>query len=255
MTKYYFFLLCTCLQQQLFCQEHRMETDRPDQTESPALVKKGWLQTESGLQAEWDESTSSFYHPGTLWKFGLSHWLELRLTTDFLSRQSRPLPTNRIRETGLLPLEIGCKIALVAEKIYRPKTSLILQTAPATWGNKKFHTHSWARGFRFTMQHTLAPGIGLGYNLGAEWDGFSRQPAFIYTLSPGFDLGQCWYVYAEIYGAVTKTEGPAHHIATGAAFYITDDLKLDLSASRGLTKAATDGYLAFGLSFRLPVIK
>lgn len=232
-----------------------METDRPDQTESPVLVKKGWLQTENGLQAEWDENTSTFYHPGTLWKFGLFHWLELRVTTDFLSQKSRPLPGTRIRESGLLPLEMGGKLALTEEKGGWPKTSLILQAAPATWGNKKFHTHSWAHGFRFTMQHTLAKGTGLGYNLGAEWDGFSKQPAFIYTLSPGFELGKSWYVYTELYGAVTKTGGPAHHIAAGAAYYITDDLKLDISGSRGLTKAATDGYLAFGVSFRLPVIK
>ena len=93
---------------------------------------------------------------------------------------------------GLLPVQVGCKIALWDEKGLLPKTSLIFHVAPSKVGSKKFHTDKWAPNFRFSMQHSLSGNIGLGYNLGAEWDGFSNTPFWIYTIAPGFNLGKKW---------------------------------------------------------------
>jgi hypothetical protein len=91
--------------------------------------------------------------------------------------------------TGLVPVQIGGKLALWEEKGLLPKTSFIFHVAPSKLGSKKFHTQQWAPNFRFTMQHTLSENIGLGYNVGAAWDGFSKTTSWIYTIAPGFNLG------------------------------------------------------------------
>ena len=100
------------------------------------------------------------------------------------------------------------------------------------------------------MQHTLSESIGLGYNIGAEWDGFSNIPYWIYTLSPGFNIGKNWYAYIEASGAFRKNEKPQHGIDGGFGYYINDNFKIDISSGFGLTENATDWYSAAGLSFR-----
>jgi long-subunit fatty acid transport protein len=59
----------------------------------------------------------------------------------------------------------------------------------------------------------------------------------------------------ELYGSVRRGSSPQHSIAGGLAYYFTDDTKIDVSGSYGLTEAATDYYLAVGFSFRAPVKK
>ena len=58
-------------------------TDRPDQTEAPALTPKKWMQFEVGVQSEFDKadgySSQSSLYPTVLAKYGLSKRFELRL--------------------------------------------------------------------------------------------------------------------------------------------------------------------------------
>ena len=84
------------------------------------------------------------------------------------------------------------------------------------------------------------------------WDGASNTPDWIYTFAPGINVGENGYAYVEAYGSVRKGSSPKHSLAGGVAYYLSDDTKLDFSGSYGLTKAATDFYLAIGFSFRAP---
>ncbi|HND96704.1 MAG TPA: transporter [Chitinophagaceae bacterium] len=232
-------------------QTGRMETDRPDQTECPFIVKKGWIQSEWGMNVEQDGELSSLLHPTILWKYGASKRFELRLITTFTTEETPVIiPNGSEMLTGLVPVQIGGKLALWEEKGLLPKTSFIFHVAPSKLGSKKFHTQQWAPNFRFTMQHTLSENIGLGYNVGAEWDGFSKTTSWIYTIAPGFNLGKKWYGYIEAFGALSKGSPPQHAVDGGLACYFSENTKLDFSTGFGLSKAATDWYAAIGISFR-----
>jgi hypothetical protein len=248
------FLAVTILVTGLICsaqQTGRMETDRPDQTESPFTVKKGWIQGEVGFNLEKENGFKTWVHPTILWKYGASKKFEFRLITEAISFE-RPLmiPDGTETISGILPIQIGGKIAFWEEKGLLPKTSLIFHVAPSKLGSKKFNTDKWAPNFRFTMQNTLSDNIGLGYNVGAEWDGFSNTPAWIYTIAPGFNLGEKWYGYVEAFGAFRKGELPMHALDGGLAYYTSDNAKLDISSGFSLTDNATDWYGAIGFSFR-----
>ena len=108
-----------------------IETDRPDQTESPYTVPKKWFQAEAGFVVEKDKSGSkTFVHPSLLSKYGLSKHFELRLITEYVSVQTPLLiPDGNKVTSGLQPIEIGGKLALFEEKGIRPKTSLIFHTS------------------------------------------------------------------------------------------------------------------------------
>jgi hypothetical protein len=237
-----------------FCfaqQTGRMETDRPDQTESPVITRKNYVQAEWGLNIEKENKLKTFVHPTVLWKYGVSSKFEFRLITEFVSQET-PLiiPFGNDYITGILPVQLGGKVSLWEEKGLLPKTSFIFHVAPSKFGNKKFHTDKWAPNFRFTMNHTLSETVGLGYNIGAEWDGFSNIPSWVYTIAPGFNIGKNWYAYVEAFGAITKNESPAHGLDAGFAYYFSDNCKIDISSGVGISEAATDWYGAIGYSFR-----
>ena len=139
-----------------------IQTDRPDQTESPAITPKGYMQMEHGFmyeQADKNHSSASF--PSLLTKLGLSSRLELRLITELVSERSFSKT-----ETGLTPVTIGFKTALCEEKGLLPKTSFIGHLTLPTFASQNFKAVYYAPAFRFTMQHTLSDKINLGYNLG-----------------------------------------------------------------------------------------
>ncbi len=233
-------------------QTGRMETDRPDQTESPFVVKHQYLQAEIGFNYESQDGLSTLVHPTALWKYGLHKRFELRLITELISQETPLLiPTGNDLETGLLPIQLGGKLGLWEEKGLLPKTSLIFHLAIPRLASKKFRADNWAPNFRFTMQHTLSENIGLGYNLGVEWDGYSTTPYWIYTIAPGFNLGRKGYFYIESYGAVRKGEAPQHGIDGGFGYYLSDHVKLDISG--GFSLINSPDYVAIGCSFRLPV--
>jgi hypothetical protein len=234
----------------------RMETDRPDQTESPVITKKKYIQAEIGFNIEKDNDLKSFVHPTILWKYGVSKRFEFRLITEFVSHETPIIiPIGNDVISGLLPLQIGGKVAFWEEEGLLPQTSLIFHVAPAKLGSKKFHASQWAPDFVFTMQHTLSENIGLGYNLGAAWDGESNTPYWVYTIAPGFNIGKNWYGYVEMFGAVRKNELPQHSFDAGLAYYFSDNTKIDISSGFGITEPAADWYGALGFSFRFNTMK
>jgi len=252
MTKYLLLLFLIvssiCVQAQ---QEGRMETDRPDQTESPVITKHKYFQAEFGIHFVKEKDLTSFIHPTVLWKYGLCKKFEFRLITEYVSEETSLLiPYGNDVITGIAPIQIGGKLALWEEKKILPKTSVIFHVAPSKLGSKKFQTTKWAPNFVFTFQNTLSETVGLGYNFGAEWDGESNIPYWIYTLAPGFNIGEKWYGFIEVFGAVRKDEIPQHNFDCGLAYYFNDNLKIDISTGLGLTDPAADWFGGIGFSFR-----
>ena len=244
------FLFAAVLFQEIKAQQTgRMDTDRPDQTESVSLTKKGYLQAEIGFNKEKYGSEFNWVHPTALWKLGLSSRFELRLITE-----ANTLETGSSRISGLVPTQIGGKIALWKENGLIPQTSLIFHTGIPALGSSNFKTPNLSPNFRFTLQHTLTDRIALGYNLGAEWDGNGGSPDWIYTLAPGINLGERWYAYAEVFGSIRSMEKPLHGIDGGIAYYFNDNCKIDFSGGKGLNEESVTYYVALGFSFRINVL-
>jgi hypothetical protein len=241
-----FNFLCPCLHAQV----EKIDTDRPDQTESAQTVPKNYFQAEFGFNKE-----NTFYnnydlvHPTALLKYGFKRW-ELRLEATARSSYQQQIP-NPKWVSGLEPIEIGLKAALWEEKKWIPKTSFIAHFGLPVFSSKAFKPDHIAPSFRFTMQNSLTKNFGLGYNLGAAWDGFSSVPVWLYTFSPGFELGERWYAYIEAFGFIMKGETAQHNLDGGIAYYFTKDVKVDVSSGFGISKASPKNYFALGISFRV----
>jgi len=230
-------------------QPEKIDTDRPDQTESAVLVPVKYFQGEFGFGKE-NLKNNSYHliHPTFLLKYGLSQRFELRLESEVASEY---LLTPQTKTTiSLEPVEIGSKISLFQEKGLFPKTSLIVHLGlPFATSNYDKHQNLFPS-FRFTCSHTITEKIGIGYNAGAEWDGYNNKPAWLYTLSPNFSIGKRWYSYVEAFGFY-HTDSWEHNIDGGLAYYLSNDAKIDLSGGFGLGSSILKNYLSLGFSFRL----
>ena len=229
----------------------RMQADRPDQTDAPYIVKHKYFQTEIGFNVEKIDGYTTLVVPTILWKYGLCKRFELRLITE-INAVETPLIISGGNEvnTGLLPLQLGGKLGLWEEKGWLPKTGLLFHIAIPRLAGKQFIASRWAPSIKFTMQHDLSDKIGFGYNLGVAWDGESDNPFWIYSFSLGFDIGKNWDYYFETFGAARKGEWPQHNLDTGVGYYISDNVRLDLSGGFDITKNADEHYFALGISFR-----
>ncbi|RZJ68453.1 MAG: transporter [Flavobacterium sp.] len=222
-------------------------TDRPDQTETPAIVPTGMFQAEIGFAFEkGNAGEETFVHPTALWKYGVNENFELRIITEFSSLNA---PDKKI--TGLSPVLFGFKAKLLEEKGFIPKTSIIAHLQVPDLASKELKAEYYAALFRFTMQHTLSEHISLGYNLGAEWNGMTPNATFIYTLTTGFGLTEKLGCYVEVFGFAPEDETAYHSADGGFTYLVSDDFMLDASAGFGITEEAPDYYVSLGFSFRL----
>lgn len=246
-----------------FAQIEKIDTDRPDQTESPFTVPKKWMQFESGFLKEVEKGPNdpfyklksiSFQHPSLLSKYGISKHFELRLITEFSTEKI--MQNNRVieKQSGISNLEFGGKLNFFDEKGLRPKVSLIAHYNFA--GLRTLNKDSIdGFNFRFTLQKTISKKVSLGLNLGMEYERFGNAPAYTYTFAPGFNLSEKWYAYIEAFGFIWKDEKPENSIDGGLAYFVNDNFKVDVSAGLGLSKFAPDYYFAVGSSFRFKTSK
>lgn len=231
--------------------QEKIETDRPDQTETAVLISKNIFQVELGFNKENTKGDDyTLVHPTSLFKYGLSKRIELRLEITCHSEYIRP--TSQSKTTTVLePFVLGGKIALLEEKEWKPKTTFIGGISLPFLGSKQARTTNAAPAFRFTMQNTLSKTIGLGYNIGAEWDGETSTPIWIYTFAPGFSIGEKWYAYVEAFGFIRKNDSPDNNLDGGFAYFISNNVKADISGGIGLSENSIKNYIALGLSFRI----
>ena len=224
-----------------------IQADRPDQTETPAIVPKGMFQVETGFTFQKNDAFSkSFSLPTTLWKYGVNENFELRLITEFLSEE-----INNKKISGLSPIYVGFKAKLAEEKGIIPKTSFIAHIGLPNAASTRYKTDYFAPDFRFAMHHTLSEKFSLSYNLGSEWDGFSAEPTFLYTLTTGYAITSKIGSYIEVYGFAPQNDKANHNLDGGITYLINNNFMVDLSSSFGITDNAPDHYIAFGFSFRI----
>jgi len=224
-----------------------IQTDRPDQTECPFIVPKRYFQAEIGFAYErTDKQSSSYLLPSCLFKYGISDKTELRLITELESKKY-----SSKKNTGLNPVTIGFKTNIVKEKGIIPTISFIGHLTLPHVASCENKSEFYAPAFRFTMQHTLTSKISFAYNLGAEWDGLSPEPTFIYTVTSGFSLSDKVGCFIEFYGFAPQRSAADHRFDGGFTFLINNNIQFDIAGGAGLSSNAADYFLGTGISFRL----
>jgi hypothetical protein len=223
-----------------------IQTDRPDQTECPFITPASFIQAENGFTYEnIDKNNKSITLPTILWKYGLNKNFELRLITEANTIKAM---SNKV--SGFVPTIIGFKVSVSEEKGIIPATGFIGHLAIPNAASTKFKASYYAPSFRFNMQHTLSNKFTLAYNLGAEWNGESPEPTFIYTLTSGMSITEKLGAYIELYGFAPQNQYADHRADGGFTYLISNDVMVDISGGFGITEQSPDNYFALGFSYR-----
>lgn len=249
MSKFFIFfsIILISVTHNIQAQRTPIQTDRPDQTESPSIVPVNYFQAENGFtyeQVHGDEK--NIVAPSILWKYGMNDRFELRVITEHAIEKDKTGSVN-----GIVPITVGCKANLCSEKKWIPMISFIGHVTSRNWGSKKYQTTYAAPSFRFTCQHTLSDQFSLGYNIGAEWNGETALPAYIYTLTTGCSLTDKFGGYVEVYGFIARHNTADHRVDGGFTWLLSNDFMIDISGGAGISKISPAFYVALGFSYRI----
>lgn len=232
-------------------------TDRPDQTESSALIPKRFLQIETGAFIEEVEKhgikDKSTTYNTTLLRYGLLDNLEFRVGFSF-TEITRELDGIKFDNNagGFSPLALGVKIGIAEEKGFLPETAFLSHVNFPFFASEDFKTKSTGIDFRFSFAHTLSEKSSLGYNIGMAWDGDITTANYIYTLAYGYSISDKVGTFLEIYGDLPEDSHFNHFWDAGFTYLIEDNIQFDISGGTGITQNVQDLFLSAGISFRLP---
>jgi len=226
-----------------------IQTDRPDQTECPFITPLHYLQLETGFSFEkTKQNANEIQAAAALVRYGITTNTELRIIVEHNRNQTEYATTK-----GINPILIGFKTKLIDEKGIIPTTSFIGHISIPKLASSPYKQKYYTPEFRFTMQHAISDKQALSYNLGAEWNGETAEPTFVYTLTTGYSITEKLGGYVELYGFVPQIEKPDHRFDAGLTYLFNPNHQLDISGGLGLSKISPDYFLSLGYSFRFKI--
>jgi hypothetical protein len=226
-----------------------IDTDRPDQTETPVIVPSGIFQAETGfLHKKTDVHEHEYQLPETLFKIGLTDKLELRLITTLLHSK---MPDSTI--TGLEPVIAGFKLHLYNGEGLLPETSVIVHLQLPKVAAKELQLTYLAPEIRLLFENGINNNIDIGYNAGISWDDETGNPEYAYTFAPDFKINDKLSAYVESFGYFPEKKHADYWTDGGFKYLITKDIQVDISAGYEVSSHNKhhQNYEAVGFSFRI----
>lgn len=237
-------------------------TDRPTQTASPKTLPKGYFQWESGFQYTkgpfatpqpngqilFREDIKNFTYNTSLFRYGLTDKIELRLIQDFGQLRSGEFvfgPTIR-------PTLIGTKIHIAEASGLKPQIGFLAHVGGPVFSKEQSGTQA---DFRFNFEHALSEKLTLAYNLGGQLVNDLNDFVGLYTLVFGYNFTPELFAFAEFYGFLKKGVRADNQMDFGIAYLVSPNFQLDLYTGTGLNRdnlASPTSILGFGFSLRIP---
>lgn len=231
-----------------------INSDRPDQTESPHIVAKGKLQAEAGITVNpFDSSDGETPVIGMLvLRYGLSKKIELRLMAEEGRNRDR-----YIEETtqGLYPLAIGGKWLLLERE-----RGIVPQMALMGWVKLPFSSRSseqtiyWSPQVLMAFENKIGEKIEIEYNAGGKQDAYDKEWEGMASLSLHYELSGRLKLFVEYFGHYQPQEDPVHNADAGLLYLINPSLQLDMAFGRSAyaVPEKKSSFVNAGFSIRLP---
>ncbi len=215
-----------------------LATDRPDFTESTAVVPLGAVQAELGATWERAGGHDVVSGPELLVRWAPFERLELRLgAPDYVSAGSA---------SGFTDPTLGLKVPLGPVGGWGLAA---IATVLVPLGDRTQSSGRLDPALVLTASRDLAPGLGLGAQAGATWDTAAERLDLAATLVGGADLTERLGAFLEL-AADGLQDDPAVLLHHGYTYGIGPDVQVDVHAGVGLTEAAPDVLVGVGLSVR-----
>jgi len=229
--------------------QDKIEAERPSESISAKTLNKHTFQTELGLRRTREEEQDKVWRtPNALFRYGLFEKLELRMETTV---ENQKLVSEGVYRKGLRPVELGLKVNIIETKNESFSASIVGQIGIPAFSSTEHRPDKAYNRVRLLFENKLSDKLNLNYNIGSDWDSEDQEQNWVYTFEPEFKIADKWETFVEAYGFFKKNKLPENIVDAGFAYYISNDVKLDLSGGLGLNENAPKYFVAAGYSFRL----
>ena len=232
----------------LFSFSQTIVTDRPDQTESSSTIEKKSFQIETALLINFSEdnnkSSQQIFLPTTLFRYGLSRLIELRVLSQLESLKNDLASKTNF---GVSDLEFGSKIQLLKKENINTEIAFLSHLVIPT-GSTTLTVNKWGTKNKLAISHSLFSSINIGYNIGYNYFGEGNGD-FNYSFAIGFSITEKLGIYIEPFGDILEFNNHKSSFDSGFTYLIKDNSQLDFSFGTGLNH--TMNYLSIGYSINI----
>ena len=262
-TLIYFF---TILSSMVFAQTgYDIQPDRPGLGESSQVLRKGYLQIESGGNYQWDKQENGFgtskiitretNYNSTFLRFGFSDFCEFRLAWNIVGSYRKfygglMTATNKT-PIGFSPLSLGFKAKVLEGDGWIPSTALLGMMGIPKWASSHLTSSSFSPSLLLPMEWDLSDRLLLTINNGLFWDGEAIKPSYFASLSLDWMALKKVGLFIEAYNNYRNQTSILPGINGGVLWRVRENLQLDLSSGFGLTSEMPNGFINGGISYRI----
>lgn len=221
-------------------------TDRPDQTESAVTVGSRNLQLEAGLGIafEGDDqfSTRNILAPTTLFRYGITEGIELRILSQFESVKWQDQVTQ-----GISDLQIGAKIQVFKKEDVNAEIAFISHLLVPI-GTTEISNGSFGTINKLAISHELTENMNLGYNVGYDYLGTGRGD-LVYSVALGLGVNDKVGIFVEPFGRVIDFVDFRLNFDAGLTYLAKENLQFDFSFGTGINQRMN--YISVGCCWKI----
>ena len=226
-----------------------INTDRPDQTESSAVVPLGSFQWECGFSSMWEPgfggNIRSMALPNSLFRVSLLEGVELRVVHQLDRVSQRSFGNDEVLSEGTSDVQLGTKIQLFQREGKKTEIAYLGHAVVPT-GDAEVTDYDWGMVNKLCISHDVGPDWALGYNLGLDL--VRGNSIATYAVAVGKAINDQLGLYFEPYGEIDANTGT--HWASfdaGLTLLASDTWQWDISDGTGLNYRMN--YTAIGFSW------
>jgi hypothetical protein len=230
----------------------RLVTDRPDFTESTAVVGAGVIQVEGGVTLDREGSAHHLTQPEVLLRTGLGRRMEFRFGSSGVE-SSREHGSHW--KSGMADATFGFKYAILDERHNRPAVAIIPILSVPT-GASAFSSGHYEPTVKLAVSKDAPLGFSIGANfnvssLSGESSRYAQRAASVtlgHALFAGF--GGYWEVFA--ISPWEQGSGTAWVGNTGVSHAIGENVQLDVRVGKRMTSVGPNWFAGVGFAVRQP---
>ena len=241
-----------------------LSTDRPTQTATSQLLKKGEWQIETGYAISQFEAFDIILgnpppdvlmeQPTTVnitqIRYGLTNGVELNFSQSVSKiRFKRGSTVQRVIPSEFTPTSLAVRVHLAEAKGIRPQLAVLTGFTGSPFDGGE---DDWAYNFRVAASQSIVKRLSLGYNLGFDLVDEYRNLTGLYTVVLTYELAKRFFVFGEMYGTFPRIGQAEHSFDYGAMYLVNNNIQLDVFGGFGVSERAPDTLFGCGLSVRIP---
>lgn len=205
-----------------------ISADRPGALTGTDVMPLHKVQWETGVGVEsTKDGPHIFVLNNTLIRFGLFERAEIRLGANVLMLNEGPgqKPT-----FGMTPLTFGIKTKFFDGRGILPSVALLAEVKSPHIGKKEWLPSHLTPTLHLLFDHTVTNWLGIGYNVGMEWDGETGNTATYLGFGLYFNITEQIGSFVETYNYIRPEEGNQYLTQFGFTWLVSRRVQLDLAA-------------------------